>query len=207
MAPEPAKRLERSVDMLKELYTVVVALALVEAVGGLLSKSETSGLAIHLDRFQWFVAVFLTLLPFYHGALMYLDAAYIFAPVKPKRLALLVDYLILFCEACLLVALGLLISRPQSFVRYYMLLLSVDVVWILLGYFLTPDGIKTSWRWLVINAVSLVLVGIIEKTPMLDSFKPNYIIYLAMLRTAVDYVWCWRIYVPDQSAQNVIPRD
>src|ERR1700739_376328 len=141
---------ERSVDMLRELYSVVVGLALVGAIENVIEKSPTAGVLVHWNSILWFAAVFATLLPFYHGALRYLDDVYIFAGKQPKRLALLVDYLFLFSEACLLVALGLLIARPEAFTPVFAALIGLDVIWALSGYFITETGFETVWRWLLI---------------------------------------------------------
>ena len=189
-------RTKRSVDALRELYSVVVAFALVGAIGGLVSKNA-SGIVFFPENIPWFIALFTTLLPFYHGALAYLDKTYIFSTEQPKRLALLVDYLILLCEAGLFVWLGLIISDTEGFVEYYAYLLILDVFWAAAVYFLTPAGLQTVWRWLVINLVTLGLMAAISYTPFLQVLKPDVFAYLAILRSIADYIWCWGDYFPE----------
>jgi len=183
--------------MLRELYSVVVGLALLGALQNLIEKSPTAGVFIHWNLALWFGAVFVTLLPFYHGALRYLDDVYILGPRKPKRLALLVDYLFLFSEACLLVVLGLLLARPEAFTPVFATLIGVDIIWALAGYFITETGFGSIWRWLLINLVTLFVLAAITYTPFLSGAKPYHIVCLAFLRTISDYIWCWDMYFPE----------
>lgn len=192
-----SERTEHSIQNLKELYSVVMGLALVGAINVVVSRTE-SGVIVHPQYFPWFVALFATLLPFYHGAQSYLDETYIIAIEKPRPLALLIDYLILFSEAGLLVWLGIVISDATAFRRYYTILLSLDVLWAIAVYFLTPNGFKTAKRSLIINAVTLIIIAVVSYTPILEQLKPDYLFYLAILRTIFDYIICWKIYFPEQ---------
>src|SRR6266852_3569807 len=89
------EKMTRSVDTLKELYTVAVGVALVMSVETL-AKETTGAPAFASDHFLLFLVFFVTLIPFYHGAFRHMDDVYIFAkePHKSPGL-LLVDYLLL----------------------------------------------------------------------------------------------------------------
>lgn len=193
-AGEPTKR---SVDTLKELYSVVVGMALVGAIGSVLEKSSATAISIQWVRLPWFGAFFVTLLPFYHGALRYLDNTYIFAEKAPKRWALLIDYLLLFSEACFLVVLGLVVVSPPAFRWVFAALLALDVIWAIAGYFATETGIKTSHRWLLINACALVLWAVFKFTPVLEGARPYDLVGLACARSVADYVLCWSVFFPE----------
>ena len=67
-ASENKERIKESVGTLKQLYSVVIALALTEAIASLVSKSD-SGVAVNYSPLPWFIALVFTLIPFHHGAM------------------------------------------------------------------------------------------------------------------------------------------
>src|SRR5436309_6101698 len=108
------EKLPPSPDMLRELHAVVIALALVQAISSLLAKTQSGEVVFHAEQLPWFIAFFATLLPFYQGALQYFGMIHKSQqPQRRRKIALFVDYLILFVEACVLVMLSLLIGKPK----------------------------------------------------------------------------------------------
>ena len=60
-------------------------------------------------------ALLVTLIPFYHGALRHLDEQYAGAGARQARGFVLVDFLVLFLESCVFLALAVSIARPEVF--------------------------------------------------------------------------------------------
>src|SRR5215218_1854450 len=92
------EKIKESVNTLKQLYSVVIALALTEAIVSLVSRTDTS-VTVHYAAVPWCIGLVFTLIPFHHGAMRHLDEAYTFPTVRYRKWTFLVDYLILFAEA------------------------------------------------------------------------------------------------------------
>jgi len=192
-----SERVKRSVRMLTDLYSIVVGMALVTAIGNMFVRSAVGESSIQWERLIWFSAFFITMLPFYHGALRYLDETYALCETAPKKLFLVIDYLLLMSEACLIVVLALAISNPTTFVTIFFVLLLVDIIWAIASYFATDAGNKTTTLWLVINFVAAVIWLILRFTPTLKDISPYDFVGLAWLRSIVDYALCWKVFIPD----------
>src|SRR5436190_2038096 len=89
----------RAVEHLQELYSVVVAIALSLAIERTIA-APTSRARAH--EVVLVVALVVTLIPFYHGALRHLDEQY---GGEDRRAAhqfsVLIDFLLLFVESCI----------------------------------------------------------------------------------------------------------
>src|SRR5215218_1845525 len=159
-------RIYESVDTLKQLYSVVIALALTEAIVSLVTRTDT-GVTVHYAALPWFVALVVTLIPFHHGAMRHLDDAYVFDPVRHPKPTFLLDYLILFTEAGTLVWLGLVLTSPQAFLSGYTLLLIIDVFWAVATRFLTNSFEKVQY-WLYTNIATLLVIALFHWVPFLE---------------------------------------
>ncbi len=71
--PVRNEKMIRSVDTLKELYTVAVGVALVMAVEKLANAAEKERV-FRSEQFCLFLVVIVTLIPFYHGAFRHMDS-------------------------------------------------------------------------------------------------------------------------------------
>src|SRR5690348_8969697 len=120
---------ERSVGHLQELYGVVVAIALGLAAGRLI---PSAGRAI--DFHHWFLglALLVTLIPFYHGALRHLDEQYAQGSTPGRPYSVLIDFALLFLESCAFLALAVSVDRPHIFAKAFLALLALDVLWAVL---------------------------------------------------------------------------
>jgi hypothetical protein len=114
------EKMTRSVDTLKELYTVAVGVALVMSVETL--AKETAQTSVFGSEDLWlFLVIAATLIPFYHGAFRHMDDIYVFAAPgkRPGSKVLLLDYLLLrYCcwITCFLCARqGCLSGFPRKF--------------------------------------------------------------------------------------------
>lgn len=198
-AGEPVRndKMTRSVDTLKELYTVAVGVALVMAVGKLADK-DASAPVFGSDSFFLFLVMAATLIPFYHGAFRHMDDIYIFpeAPKKrPKPGVLLVDYMLLMLEAGLLVWLATSILSPAVFTKGFILLLAVDVLWAVVTGLLTPA--KNVFKWGILNFVVAVILSGLCYWPGHTLIPAGCLCAVAVVRSTLDYWVSRRLYFPE----------
>src|SRR6266478_5281319 len=98
---------ENSVKQLSELYNIVTGVALALAITKLIDPHAVS-VPVKGDLIYAFVAFLITIIPFHQGAGRILYATYVEngGSTQVKHGALALDFLILFVEACLFVALA-----------------------------------------------------------------------------------------------------
>lgn len=194
----------KSVDHLQELYTVAVGLAMTVGVERVLpAEGELARPAALL--FFGFVA---TLIPFYHGAQRHLDNNYLFSKKARRRDQALFfgDFVFLFVEACLMIAMGGSVTRPENFLLSWLMLIGLDVAWLAVFVFVSKtykDPEESTWQsfgWAVVNVpmalVGVVLLVIVRVTSETAEYVSLAIAGLCVLRTALDYAWNWHYYFP-----------
>jgi len=204
MDKEEAKK--NSVRNLQNLYSIVVGLGLSLAIYNLLDFSRV-GWPFRFELAPFFVSFLVTLIPFYHGALRHLDAAYTEQDSGQVRGgALLADFWLLFIESCILLGLAVLLPTPQFFAWGLVLLLAIDTIWGFLAYLVFSKKVesKSELHWALINLITVVIlsvcfviIGIFP--PVAGVVVPSlWIIILSVcfIRTIVDYVVCWTFYFP-----------
>ena len=195
-----------SVRSLERLYSTVVGLALSLALLRVIAVERDAG-PIRWDLLPLFFAYLVTLIPFYHGALRHLDSTYVEhggREVRPG--ALLLDFVMLFLESCLLFTMAALLPSARLFSIALLALLSFDAVW----GFVAWTGLSqrasggAELRWSAINAVAaaalFAVLGLIGAFgaggPMLESPLRWVLPSLCWIRTLADYAWCWAYYYP-----------
>jgi hypothetical protein len=194
----PSTKMIRSVDTLKELYTVAVGVALVMAVEKLANAAEKEPV-FRTEQFFLFVVVIVTLIPFYHGAFRHMDDIYIFPKEPAKRpgpLVLLGDYLVLMFEAGLLVWLATSISDRAIFADGFLLLLLVDICWAVATAIFTPAGFDVVW-WGVVNLITLLILLALWYWPGDMLINGFYLMLIAIARSVADYVLSRKLYFPE----------
>lgn len=195
-----------SVAHLQGLYTVVVGLALTEAITTLIDSKASS--SIPFDSIPYFLAYLVTLVPIAHGALRHLDVAYLEnSSQPPKHGALMVDWSLLFVEGCGLLILALFIRHPEAFSYILTGLLGFDALWAFTAYLaFSPERGKwtTEKKWAVINFVAVLFLVIVlialdatDKTNPISTYRWILVLLVAFARTVWDYSWCWPHYFPE----------
>jgi hypothetical protein len=194
-------RIAESVRTMKGLHAVVSGVALTSGLRILIDASQTIST---LERVVWFIALVVTIVPFYHGALRHMDDVHLHqdpTATPPREGALLLDFTFLFGEACALYYLSQTIPAVSRFVPAYAILLALDVVWAISVYFMSKR-FATVRAWMIINLVSVVLVLIIAQTADLTLPGTRHLVLgLVITRTIVDYSVSWSFYFP--SVPNV----
>jgi hypothetical protein len=192
------EKMTRSVDTLKELYTVAVGVALVMAVEKLVSAAEREPL-LHSEQFFLFLVVIVTLIPFYHGAFRHMDDIYIFPKdpaKKPGPVVLLGDYCILMFEAGLLVWLATSISDRAIFANGFVFLLLVDLTWAVFTAIFTPARFDVVW-WGVLNLITLLILVPLWYWPGYTPINAYCLMWIAIARSVLDYLLSRKLYFPE----------
>jgi hypothetical protein len=193
----------RSVEHLEELYSVVVAIALSLAVDRLFTATGAGarGRAIVLA-----IALLVTLIPFYHGALRHLDELYGHGSGRAAHsFSVLVDFLLLFLESCVFLALAVSITKPATFAWLLLSLLWLDVVWAYLTtrFLVTPSEDATPKTWLKVNLIFgsmlFAILIVLFSADWASAKALSYaVLVVAVTRTASDYRFSWEFYAAAQ---------
>lgn len=191
---------ERSVDSLEQIYAVVIALAIAQSIESLLKDPVRGALlsrAQILDGLPAFVALLVTLVPFWHGMNRHLDRCYLEKKDRVVQGALLLDFWTFCIEASLLFAAGWsLRSGIRSFIALGGLL-CVDMLWGFVSHQIHFHGQKSHViRWSVVNLGAIALAVLIVAYPF--QHKTSVLMFVAILRSIVDYSFCWRFYFPGE---------
>lgn len=188
----------RSVGHLQHLYSVIIALGLVEAVKAVLKLGDNSNVVINLDCLPTFLAFLVTLVPFYHGANRYMDDIYLSPSTKIRPLTGLVDYLFFILEAITFYALALFIPYAKPFFIYLGILFSIDIIWLIFSYFNTPSPFNKVQHWLILNLLmAIILYFLIFSPVMLDDMKKWILLTVFIIaRSVLDYILSWGFFWP-----------
>jgi len=189
---------ERSVDSLQQIYAVVIALAISQAIQSLLKDPVTGTV---LDRAQIIVALpglvafLVTLVPFWHGMNRHLDRCYLEKKNSVKHGALLLDFVTFFIEASLLFAAGWSLRTGLYSFIYLGALLLVDMFWGFISHQIHFPGQKSHVRkWSAVNLSVMLPAILIVTFPF--AHKASVLMVVAILRSVVDYWFCWEFYFP-----------
>ncbi|MFC2085660.1 hypothetical protein ACFLRO_00445 [Bacteroidota bacterium] len=183
---------------LQTLYTVVVALAMEQALQSVVRLEQPY--LVEASLLPYLIAFVVTLVPFYHGGLRHLDLSYIKEghPI-PKSGSMIADWTLLFLQSCLFLALAIAVKDPTAFTKLLAVILGFDVVWALLAHFVfTPNRGEdfAEKKWAIINTPTVVLLVLIVVVIEPSSVWSGLVLAICILRTAIDYWWGWDFYDP-----------
>jgi hypothetical protein len=196
---------ENSVKQLSELYNVVAGAALALAITKIIDLNAPV-LPIKSEPVLCFLSFLIIIIPFHQGAVRHLFATYVEggASTRIQRGALAFDFLILFVEGCLFVALALLIEKPNLFTIVIIALLALDCVWGFLATiaFVGAQAQTAEKKWSIINlaAAAILVLAYIFGPPLLQGWNIEMkivVLLICLLRTITDYYWSWDFYYPN----------
>jgi hypothetical protein len=197
---------ENSVKQLSELYNVVVGVALTLAITKAIDQNAPA-IPIKWNVILNFMSFVVIIIPFHQGAVRHLYATYVEGggSTRIRRGALAVDFLLLFFQACLFVAMSILIENTQVFLNVLISLLIVDCVWGLLAIlaFTGAQAQQAEKRWALINLFSVVILYVLSKfgPPLLNGWGDDIkqlIFLVCIIRTIADYMSSWDFYFPQK---------
>jgi hypothetical protein len=206
VSENPPKPIEKSIDSLQRIHALISALALGEAVRRLLLVPGSSEAVFNLAALPQFLALVLTIVPFYHGMHRHLEDTYLFRTSHDHpRGVLLIDFVVFLAESCTFFALASLLTS-HSFYWVLLALLVFDGIW---GG-LTALIIKAPvYRWCVLNFVTATLMLLVLS---LNVFRQGMDVWLLTVitgvRTVIDYSTHWSFYFPfsptDETPSNTV---
>lgn len=195
------EQLKRSIESLQRLYTIVVGLAVTEALRAFLTFQPVDPSVKWWVNWRVLGVLLVTIVPFYHGANAHLDQyIYGFDGVRrEKRYALLIDFAVLFFEGVLFLMLALSLGNFYFAVKVFQGILLVDILWAGFVY-MTGDKQTTDssyvLNWAKVNFFALVAVSlVVDLNALQDATRSNWVFSIAVVRTVVDYVICHNFYL------------
>lgn len=190
--------LEDVVRILLYLYGVVIALALTRSIGITISPNgiSLSPFKLNIQDIAVFGTLFMTIVPFYHGASVYMLTAYKNPTYATKKGAPLVDFFTLSLEGVVFYAMASTIQDIDSFIVWFILLLVIDIVWCGFTYFKAEEPQKVAPRWWAILNGATVIVLIILSAISIIVQVYTILFAIATTRTVLDYCLCYSYYFP-----------
>ncbi len=195
-----AERMLVTVTSHQWLYSLVLALALTEALKTFAGKREPeekesrgrspdSSLPFDPWCLPALASMVVLLVPFFHGMNLYLRRVYT-GPPEPAPYGgwLLLDSAVFMIEACVLFLLSRHMARTQWTTFYSLVagLLAIDAAW---GFFVWDVHGASTLRWAIVNSVaapSLVTLRVL--LPKLDIAGPLLCCLLVVVRSGADYL-------------------
>ena len=189
-------------EHLQCLYSTAVGIALSAGLYSMLQDGISKGFHTRLETF---LAFLITLVPFYHGALVHLDRTYLQQEYKSTgdiNKWHLFAFVALFIESCLLVSIGFMVSAPCStFATFIAILLGADIFWALvthIGRHVADPAHNCELIWALINfaAFIVLLPGILlcRHYGVSDGYLAISLLIGSTIRTWCDYRYCWPLY-------------
>ncbi len=209
------ERRRQSVDNLERLYTIVAALALTSAIERLVLDRGTAtrrhfnvqSISIEYASLFMFVGLVATMIPFYHGANVYLFETHVFGPGIQRPLAALVDFLFFFTQGLLFFFASRVIGDPELFFWVIVGVLIWDCIWEMFVYLSGESNFSQIRRWLYLNVATSMLLFIVLVTPLLPDglLRWGFAATILVVRSALDYVLNWSAYWPREALESVTP--
>lgn len=177
---------QQAVKILSSLYAVIAGLSLTTAIGEISSLEDTF---LGLGNA---IVFFVTALPFYNGATMFLVINYYLRGFEGKRTEPLIDFFMLFSEAIALYSMAKNVTNLPGFIVSLFFLLLANAVWVL--YILARKWrreVPREWLWLDLYMFSfLALFWLSSKS------SASMLAIVATSRTLTDYYVAGKYYFP-----------
>ncbi len=186
----------RSVDSLKGIYAIMVALAITNSINTLFKGNPESiideSILIHIPILT---AFFFTIVPFFHGMNRHLDVSYLTKTTKTQGF-LLFDFFIFCLESITLVIFSIRYTNELEGFYILAVLLVVDVIWGILASIIHYRKVKIGTiNWVAINVITIFIGFLILRfiSPLSQKY---FLCLLAIFRTIFDYKVNWQFYFP-----------
>lgn len=177
----------------------MIALALTAAIGFTVSPSgvSLSPLELNWNYLALFGAFFVTIVPFYHGASVYLLRTYKRGNPSSNRAAPLVDFFALTIEGVFFYAMATSIKSLSSFTSWFVLLLLLDIVWVGFTYSKSTEKTEAPKWWAILNTGTVLLLIVVYDmdTNAWPQIFP-LVFAAAVIRTFLDYALNYDYYFP-----------
>jgi hypothetical protein len=200
--PIDTNALSRSVDSLKGIYAIFIALAIGNIAQTLFKDAPADiqqlEIIVHIPAL---IIFFVTIVPFFHGMNRHLDVFYIEQGCKIKGL-LLADFLIFCIEGVLLFIFTIRFKIGIEGFAWLGILLAIDAIWALIANAIHDEKLsRTVSIWALLNLITIIVAFLIYQFYndleefTIFAFKICLVI-VAILRTVLDYYYAWDFYFP-----------
>jgi len=153
---------------------------------------------IPVDHLLLFLSFLATAIPFYHGALTYMQRT---ASDVGRRT--MFDFLVLLFEAFVILVLSVSSSSPLSFVTWLFILFFVDTLWMLISlHDGRTDPPPAVWLYLNVSMLLYVATGALLGVVQDDPTFLGVLAFVTVGRSIVDYLVAWPVYFPLRSAEK-----
>ncbi len=193
----PRARQRHEIEPLSLLYVSIASAAFVSAIS-FVTSSGMNALSISLERYLLFFAFLSTAIPFYHGALAYLQRI---AADQAQRI--MGDFLLLLAESFVLLLMSASYASPSYFVVLLLGLFILDTFWV---FHALKDGRQDTPPavWLYLSLIMIVYVG---AAPILGVSLGSleFLLGLTLVslgRSTVDYIVAWSVYFYETDSQD-----
>ncbi len=201
-----------SVTSLKELFVILVGLAITNGIGQIVAlKKDPSGYidlgqALKSHAFLLFSLLALNSIRFYHGNMRHLDTVYTGEQGKggagdltlDRGNKLAIDFFIMFFQSMVFTLLSFLLTQPPTFYLLFAVLLSTDGLWFLLVH-KRPESDKLHayqkvyyFNNLMCGAAMGALVLVVA--PRNEGLAWTVLCAVLLLNTTVDFKLNWNHY-------------
>jgi len=191
----------RSVDNLQRLYTVVISLAITEALRRIAAPPTPT-----YNSWLILLSLIATVVPFYHGANRYLDSTYVTGERAALHFALMIDFLFLFFEGLLFFVLAMNSGSREAFYTWLAGLFVFDIVWVSFAHMAAlreGEADPGFYRWAMMNVIATIALLLFLWSNLLkwefwptDLTKNIALCAVVFLRTVYDYKNVWSFYYP-----------
>lgn len=185
---------QQTVKSLQWFYSIIVALAVQQGIrSAFLDSAGSNSLKFQWDRWPGFIAFVFTAVPFIHGMDLALARTVEIARER-SWIFLLINFFVFFAESCILFFIAFAIGSKSNtnLLLFWMVLLSVDVIWGATVYFFLDN---TPIAWCVVNGIAVLCVALLLPWPD-NSWRLLAFMIFAIARTACDYCFSWDFYFP-----------
>ncbi len=180
-----------SLSGLKTVYSVVIALSVTEAIKsifGIEAYKITYG--INLVLLPTFIIFIITLIPFYQGAIKYLNEI----QKDKKRKAnfeRIFDFVFFFLESLLFYWMALSINEIKLFLIVMTILLILDVLWLLSVLHYNKDLFNKIKWWCRLNFILVIVLFFLF---YINFYNIVVLLLIFAVRTICDYYYTWKFY-------------
>lgn len=192
------KKLHEKLEYIASVHVGPLSLLYVGiATGGFVTSlttafREESPFAVSQTKFLMFLAFLTISIPFYHGALTYLQRK---TSEVTKRT---VDFLFLLIEASVILLMSASVSAASVFVTWMGLLLAIDVIWLLIALSdKRVDPPPATWLWINLGTLLFIIISWFGFGIALDSIEfLSGLLVVSVARSITDYAGGWNVYFP-----------
>jgi len=220
LAKKQHSRVEATAGVLRDILTILLALAFTASVTAFFTKDgfvpvATSDLTI--GRLLLFLCVLPTIIRFYHGNVSYLNTTYSVSDSEGRLRhyggKLAIDFMVFLIQAMVFSALALYQTRTRDFFVLFTALFLVDALWCLINVWFSSwtfrefegtrahQHLRSQVNWMLANSIAAVLIAIPMALqweggdPALEKWVP-YFFGVITLNAAIDYWQNRRLYFP-----------